>query len=273
MWAPVEAHWQADRTMSIPARTAWLRKLLVCGGQRGPWPSAGVLRAVLSSSMEMCDQRHNITMCPLCDKTCSYWRMSSACATARASHLFDNPATVFFSVFMALWGKRAPLWGRGDLGWVPTLPLPPRGSPQGRGPGMHTGGMVGSHPLCWAPGGRAGSQMHMTVDVSNQARSPSWKVSEGDFSRKWSSFPGLGSVGSGRAATFEGGGPKVLPSSHRPPDDAGEADPGQALGQVSHRPSAPLWVPISHVMTSRSRESGCEWSGITHLLSRHGLCP
>lgn len=65
--------------------------------------------------MEMCDQRHNITMCPLCDKTCSYWKMSSACATARASHLFDNPATVFFSVFMALWGKwslqfRPPTW-------------------------------------------------------------------------------------------------------------------------------------------------------------------
>ncbi|XP_044922216.1 anoctamin-1 isoform X3 [Mustela putorius furo] len=54
-------------------------------------------------SMEMCDHRQNITMCPLCDKTCSYWKMSSACATARASHLFDNPATVFFSVFMALW--------------------------------------------------------------------------------------------------------------------------------------------------------------------------
>lgn len=58
--------------------------------------------------MEMCDQRYNITMCPLCDKTCSYWKMSSACATARASHLFDNPATVFFSIFMALWGKRVP---------------------------------------------------------------------------------------------------------------------------------------------------------------------
>ncbi|XP_066481277.1 anoctamin-1 isoform X5 [Tiliqua scincoides] len=54
-------------------------------------------------SMEMCNQRNNITMCPLCDKTCSYWKLSSACATARASHLFDNPATVFFSVFMALW--------------------------------------------------------------------------------------------------------------------------------------------------------------------------
>uniref|UniRef100_A0A8C5F0Q1 Anoctamin n=1 Tax=Gopherus evgoodei TaxID=1825980 RepID=A0A8C5F0Q1_9SAUR len=54
-------------------------------------------------SMEMCDERNNITMCPLCDNTCSYWKMSSSCATARASHLFDNPATVFFSVFMALW--------------------------------------------------------------------------------------------------------------------------------------------------------------------------
>ncbi|XP_043825450.1 LOW QUALITY PROTEIN: anoctamin-1 [Dromiciops gliroides] len=54
-------------------------------------------------SMEMCDRRNNITMCPLCDRTCSYWKLSSACATARASHFFDNPATVFFSVFMALW--------------------------------------------------------------------------------------------------------------------------------------------------------------------------
>ncbi|NWV02769.1 ANO2 protein, partial [Ptilonorhynchus violaceus] len=54
-------------------------------------------------SREMCDQRNAFTMCPLCDKFCDYWNLSSACATARASHLFDNPATVFFSVFMALW--------------------------------------------------------------------------------------------------------------------------------------------------------------------------
>ncbi|XP_038664339.1 anoctamin-1a isoform X6 [Scyliorhinus canicula] len=54
-------------------------------------------------SMEMCDERANITMCPLCDKTCSYWKLSTTCATARASHLFDNPATVFYSIFMALW--------------------------------------------------------------------------------------------------------------------------------------------------------------------------
>lgn len=67
--------------------------------------------------MEMCDDSHNITMCPLCDKTCSYWKMSSACATARASHLFDNPATVFFSVFMALWGEHPAHegWAKGGL--------------------------------------------------------------------------------------------------------------------------------------------------------------
>ncbi|KAM6435930.1 anoctamin-2 isoform 1-T1 [Liasis olivaceus] len=54
-------------------------------------------------SKEMCDQHKAFTMCPLCDKTCDYWNLSTACGTARASHLFDNPATVFFSVFMALW--------------------------------------------------------------------------------------------------------------------------------------------------------------------------
>uniref|UniRef100_A0A8C8I0M3 Anoctamin n=1 Tax=Oncorhynchus tshawytscha TaxID=74940 RepID=A0A8C8I0M3_ONCTS len=54
-------------------------------------------------SMEICDPRNNITMCPLCDRACSYWKLKTACGTARASHLFDNPATVFFSIFMALW--------------------------------------------------------------------------------------------------------------------------------------------------------------------------
>ncbi|KAL1007050.1 hypothetical protein UPYG_G00081230 [Umbra pygmaea] len=54
-------------------------------------------------SMEICDPRNNITMCPLCDRACSYWKLREACGTARASHLFDNPATVFFSIFMALW--------------------------------------------------------------------------------------------------------------------------------------------------------------------------
>ncbi|XP_013887328.1 anoctamin-1 isoform X2 [Austrofundulus limnaeus] len=54
-------------------------------------------------SVEICHPKNNITMCPLCDRVCSYWKLSTACGTARASHLFDNPATVFFSIFMALW--------------------------------------------------------------------------------------------------------------------------------------------------------------------------
>lgn len=58
-------------------------------------------------SMEICDSRNNINMCPLCDQACSYWKLVTACGTARASHLFDNPATVFFSIFMALWGMDA----------------------------------------------------------------------------------------------------------------------------------------------------------------------
>ncbi|XP_045928451.1 anoctamin-2b isoform X2 [Micropterus dolomieu] len=54
-------------------------------------------------SQEMCDESLNFTMCPLCDGACDFWHLSSACGTARASHLFDNPATVFFAVFMSLW--------------------------------------------------------------------------------------------------------------------------------------------------------------------------
>ncbi|KAJ8790871.1 hypothetical protein J1605_020965 [Eschrichtius robustus] len=59
-------------------------------------------------SKEMCDQQNAFTMCPLCDKSCDYWNLSSACGTAQASHLFDNPATVVFSIFMALWSKLSP---------------------------------------------------------------------------------------------------------------------------------------------------------------------
>ncbi|KAI3366936.1 hypothetical protein L3Q82_009576, partial [Scortum barcoo] len=54
-------------------------------------------------SQEMCDESLNFTMCPLCDGACDFWHLSTACGTARASHLFDNPATIFFSIFMSLW--------------------------------------------------------------------------------------------------------------------------------------------------------------------------
>jgi len=52
----------------------------------------------------MCDDHLNFTMCPLCDRVCDYWQLSSICSTARASYLFDNHATVGFAIFMSLWG-------------------------------------------------------------------------------------------------------------------------------------------------------------------------
>ncbi|XP_013082997.1 anoctamin-1-like isoform X3 [Biomphalaria glabrata] len=56
------------------------------------------------ASKELCDPHNNITMCPLCDARCPYWKLSDACSHAKASRIFDNGATVFFAIFMSLWG-------------------------------------------------------------------------------------------------------------------------------------------------------------------------
>ncbi|KAI1883858.1 hypothetical protein AGOR_G00236360 [Albula goreensis] len=53
-------------------------------------------------SKEVC-QATDIIMCPLCDKYCPYMRLSDSCFYAKVTHLFDNGATVFFAVFMAVW--------------------------------------------------------------------------------------------------------------------------------------------------------------------------
>ncbi|XP_041352260.1 anoctamin-1-like isoform X5 [Gigantopelta aegis] len=56
-----------------------------------------------TATSELC-AADNITMCPLCDKQCPYWKLSEACTHSAASRIFDNGATVFFAVFMSLWG-------------------------------------------------------------------------------------------------------------------------------------------------------------------------
>ncbi|XP_063783900.1 anoctamin-4 isoform X2 [Pseudophryne corroboree] len=53
-------------------------------------------------SREIC-QATNVTMCPLCDKYCPFMKLSDSCVYAKVTHLFDNGATVFFAVFMAVW--------------------------------------------------------------------------------------------------------------------------------------------------------------------------
>ncbi|XP_038111835.1 anoctamin-4 isoform X2 [Culex quinquefasciatus] len=54
---------------------------------------------------EICDKNGpgNITLCPLCDKACSYQQLSESCLFAQLTYLFDNPSTVFFAIFMSFW--------------------------------------------------------------------------------------------------------------------------------------------------------------------------
>ncbi|XP_055629472.1 anoctamin-4 isoform X2 [Toxorhynchites rutilus septentrionalis] len=64
---------------------------------------------------EICDSNGpgNVTLCPLCDKACSYQRLSESCLFAKLTYLFDNPSTVFFAIFMSFWATTfLELWKR-----------------------------------------------------------------------------------------------------------------------------------------------------------------
>nr|XP_022905262.1 anoctamin-4-like [Onthophagus taurus] len=66
-------------------------------------------------SKEICDEKGpgNITLCPMCDKACRYQKLQDSCKFARLTYLFDNPATVFFAIFMSLWATLfLELWKR-----------------------------------------------------------------------------------------------------------------------------------------------------------------
>jgi len=43
-------------------------------------------------------------MCPLCGH-CKLWPLDDSCTFSKLTYFFDNPATVFFAVFMAFWGN------------------------------------------------------------------------------------------------------------------------------------------------------------------------
>ncbi|KAH8380272.1 hypothetical protein KR009_009759 [Drosophila setifemur] len=66
-------------------------------------------------SKEICNEygTGNITLCPLCDKACSYQSLSESCLFSRLTYLFDNPSTVFFAIFMSFWATTfLELWKR-----------------------------------------------------------------------------------------------------------------------------------------------------------------
>lgn len=62
---------------------------------------------IVDSSKEICDTYTTgaITLCPLCDKACSYQKLNESCLFSRITYLFDNPSTVFFAIFMSFWGS------------------------------------------------------------------------------------------------------------------------------------------------------------------------
>nr|KAF6436853.1 anoctamin 3 [Molossus molossus] len=55
-------------------------------------------------SQEIC-KATEVFMCPLCEKNCSLQRLNESCIYAKVTYLFDNGGTVFFAIFMAIWGS------------------------------------------------------------------------------------------------------------------------------------------------------------------------
>jgi anoctamin-1 len=55
-------------------------------------------------STEVCNGTYDkIPLCPQCAYDCNFTKMSESCTYTRTNYLFDNPATVFFAIFMSLW--------------------------------------------------------------------------------------------------------------------------------------------------------------------------
>ena len=59
------------------------------------------------SRIEICDETNagQTIMCPQCDKFCSYWELKDSCFLVKLTYVFDNFATIFFSIFMCIWGE------------------------------------------------------------------------------------------------------------------------------------------------------------------------
>ena len=55
-------------------------------------------------SIEVCNRTYDAHLvCPQCAHDCNFTRLSESCTYTRTNYLFDNPATVFFAIFMSLW--------------------------------------------------------------------------------------------------------------------------------------------------------------------------
>lgn len=56
-------------------------------------------------SHEVCDESGtgNITMCPICEEVCNFWKLSEICMYSKAENLLDNELTIVFAILNVLW--------------------------------------------------------------------------------------------------------------------------------------------------------------------------
>ncbi|XP_072140967.1 anoctamin-4-like isoform X2 [Dermacentor andersoni] len=78
--------------------------------------------ATNTPTKETCDPNiaGSFVLCPGCKKRCTYDYLYTKCTFSKIVYMFDNPATVGFSIFMALWATIfIELWKRRQcvLGW------------------------------------------------------------------------------------------------------------------------------------------------------------
>ena len=64
-------------------------------------------------------------MCPQCDN-CRPWYLNETCSYVTMARVFDSHGTVFFAVFISLWGAPAspPPWPRPPTHSLLASPLP-----------------------------------------------------------------------------------------------------------------------------------------------------
>lgn len=57
-----------------------------------------------SDAKELCNPVDRVEMCPVC-VSCKVWFLDEVCTPYRFSWVFDNPATIFFAIFMSIWAS------------------------------------------------------------------------------------------------------------------------------------------------------------------------
>lgn len=53
----------------------------------------------------ICDENNTILMCPQCDKKCDFWYLKETCTSSKFNYVIDNNYTVFYALFMSIWGE------------------------------------------------------------------------------------------------------------------------------------------------------------------------